>query len=51
MASFVVAIKNKRYDSQKADSSKFDNKEMITSFPPESERKADIIMQKYMIDG
>ena len=51
MAAVVVAIRNKRYDAEEAESSMFDNKQMLTTFPQESERKADLILQKYMIDG
>jgi hypothetical protein len=51
MAAVVVAIRNKRYDAEEAQGTMFDNKQLLTSFPPESERKADLIMQKYMIDG
>ena len=47
----MVAIRNKRYDAEEAEGSMFDNKQLLTTFPPENERKADIIMQKYMIDG
>ncbi len=51
MAAVVVAIRNKRYDAEEAESSMFDNKQMLTTFPQENERKADLILQKYMIDG
>ncbi len=51
MAAVVVAIRNKRYDAEEAESTMFDNKNMVTNFPPENERRADLVMQKYMIDG
>ncbi len=51
MAAVVVAIKNKRYDSKESEATKFNDSSMITTFPPENERKADRVMQKYMIDG
>ncbi len=51
MAAVVVAIKNKRYDAEEAEDSRFENKEMLTAFPLEHERKADLVMRKFMIDG
>lgn len=51
MAAVVVALRNKRYDAQQAEGSKLNNNELLTSFPPENERKADMIIQKYMLDG
>jgi hypothetical protein len=50
MAAVVVAIRNKRYDAEEAEEAKFDNMEILTSFPPEHERKADFVMRKF-IDG
>ncbi len=46
-----MAIRNKRYDAEEAEGSIFDNNQLLTSFPPENERKADLIIQQYMIDG
>ncbi len=51
MAAVVVAIRNKRYDAEEAEDARFENKEMLTSFPVEHERKADLVMRKFMIDG
>ncbi len=51
MAAVVVAIRNKRYDAEEAEGSMFENKQLLTTFPSENERRADLIMQKYMIDG
>jgi hypothetical protein len=51
MSAIVVAIRNKRYDAEEAEEAKFDSKEMLTAFPQEQERKADLVMRKYMIDG
>jgi hypothetical protein len=51
MTAVVVAIRNKRYDVEEVEEEKFDNNEMLTAFPQEHERKADIVMRKFMIDG
>jgi hypothetical protein len=51
MAAVVVAIRNKRYDAEEAENSMFDSKNIVNTFPPENERRADLVMQKYMIDG
>ncbi len=51
MSAVVVAIKNKRYDAKEADATRFDDNSMLTTFPPENERKAELVMLKYMIDG
>ena len=51
MSAIVVAIRNKRYDAEEAEGARFDSKEMLTAFPQEHDRKADLVMRKYMIDG
>ena len=51
MAAVVVAIKNKRYDAKEAEAKQFSYNSMLSTFPPENERKAEHVMLKYMIDG
>ncbi len=51
MVSVVVSIKNKRYDAKEADSAQFDENSMLIAFPPENDRRADLVMRTYMIDG
>lgn len=51
MTAVVVAIRNKRYDVEEAEEAKFESNQLLTAFPQEHERKADLVMRKYMIDG
>ncbi len=51
MAAVIIALKNKRYDAKEAEATQFNDSSMLTAFPPENERKADLVMLKYMIDG
>lgn len=50
MAAVVVAIRNKQYDAEDAQRVLLD-KDLINPFPPEAEWRADLIIEKLMMDG
>ena len=50
MAAVVVAIRNKKYDAEDAQRVLLD-KDLIHPFPPESEWRGNMIIEKLMMDG